>query len=78
MPKIVCLCNTIIDLSEIPSKNQLHLIEDTTLDNFGNSISAEELYKVSTIAAKCPSCGRLHIFWNGFKTAASVYLEEKH
>jgi hypothetical protein len=77
MPKILCICETIIDLFEIPSINQLLLIEDVHYDKFNGSIDSEKLYKEMLLVARCKECKRLYIYENGFNTNPIIYKLER-
>lgn len=77
MPKIRCVCNYIIDLGGIPSQEQYLMISDVLFDKyFDTEVKAEVLYSEMTIVAKCPNCGRLHIFYNGFDKEPVIYKIE--
>jgi hypothetical protein len=76
MPKILCNCNTIIPLGEIPSSHQFLIISDVNFDNFQDQVNAEDVYAAMEIVAKCPNCARLHIFWDGYKSPQTVYKIE--
>ena len=73
MPKIKCICNYIIGLGEIPSEHQFLIISDVDYDKLGNDIDPVALYQDMTLMVKCPNCGRLHIFWNGFDNPQVIY-----
>lgn len=77
MPKIICKCKEIIDLSEIPTPNQYMFISDIDYDKFTGSIDSEDLYMEMNIMIKCPNCGRLHIYWDGFDNPSKIYTFEK-
>ncbi|NRT13762.1 phage FluMu protein Com [Flavobacterium sp. 28A] len=77
MPKIICeKCNEIINLSEIPSKNQWMIISDIHLDECweNDNINSDKLYSKMEIMVKCPNCQTLHVFWNGFEKKPQIYL----
>lgn len=76
MPKVDCKCNTIIWLGEIPSQNQWSMISDVEYDQFQGQIDAEVLYSKMNIFVKCPVCGRLHVFWDGFDKPQTIYKKE--
>ena len=77
MPKIKCKCENVISLSEIPSPHQLMIISDEEYDQFFDKIDAELLYSKMDIVVKCNVCERLHVFWNGFDKAQSIYKKEE-
>ena len=73
MPKILCKCNYVIDLGGIPSRNQFLIISDVDFDKFQKQVDPEDVYSEMQVVAKCPNCGRLHIFWDGFNSPQSIY-----
>ena len=77
MPKIRCKCNFVIGLGQIPSPDQFMIISDVEYDHFEGQVDSEEIYSAMKVVAKCPNCGRIHIFWNGFDNPQTIYkLEE--
>jgi hypothetical protein len=77
MPKIKCICGNVIGLSEIPSPNQLLIISDEDFDGiYSECINPDKLYEKFNIVAKCKVCGRLHVFWDGFDKAPTIYKPE--
>ena len=79
MPRVFCKCGNDIDLSMIPSTNQLMMIEDEKYDKyFQGNLDAEYLYAEMMLVAKCEVCKRLYIFENGFANDPIIYqLEER-
>ncbi|PWG82120.1 hypothetical protein [Pararcticibacter amylolyticus] len=75
MPRIKCVCEYVIQLGDIPSDNQLMIIEDKDFEKFFDvkELEAELIYSSMKIAARCPNCGRLHIFWDGFDHPQMIY-----
>ena len=73
MPKVVCLCNEVINLSDIPSSNQLLLIDDVKYEKYFDSIDAEKLYEEMTLVVRCPNCRRLYVYENGFENNPLIY-----
>lgn len=74
MPKIRCTCDEVISLSEIPNPYEYLLISDNDFESiYSDVISADLFYEKSRIVVKCPDCGRLHIFWDGFDKPGVVY-----
>jgi hypothetical protein len=77
MPKYICNCGNPINLSDIPSPNQLLMIEDLDYDKFFEKIDAEELYGEMMLVVRCNACKRLYIFENSFDKEPIIYkLEE--
>jgi hypothetical protein len=78
MPKILCDCVDSIPLGAIPSSNQYLIISDVDFEPFFElKVNAEDVYAAMKLAAKCPECGRLHIFWDGFHKPGIVYKVEE-
>ena len=77
MPKFLCNCKNVINLSEIPSPNQLLIISDVELDKFSGMIDSKKLYEKMIIVAACNVCKRLHIFRNGYNQAPDTYYPEE-
>jgi len=73
MPKVVCLCKEVINLSDIPSSNQLLMIEDVKYDKYFDSIDAEKLYEEMTLVVRCQNCKRLYVYENGFENDPLIY-----
>lgn len=77
MPKFICKCNNVIDLSGIPSKHQFLFVADAEYDKFKGDINTDDLYARMQIFIECPVCSRIHIFWNGFDNLPAVYNKEE-
>ncbi|QQT26617.1 MULTISPECIES: hypothetical protein [Sphingobacterium] len=73
MPKIRCVCDYIINLSEIPSPNQYLIISDVEMDTYVGQVDVEQLYMAMKIVARCSNCGRLHVFYDGFDEDPVIY-----
>lgn len=77
MPKHICKCGHAINLSDIPSSNQLLFIEDQNFDKFFDRIDAEVLYQEMKLIVRCNICKRLYIFESGYENDPIIYnLEE--
>ncbi|GGJ30428.1 hypothetical protein [Paenibacillus hunanensis] len=74
MPKLLCTCNNILNLQDIPCKVQYNFISDVDYDKYHDNINAEELYQEMKIFVECDKCGRLWFFWNGFDEEPLEYL----
>ncbi|ASS48068.1 MAG: hypothetical protein A3D31_00735 [Candidatus Fluviicola riflensis] len=77
MPKILCECDEVIRLHDIPSPNVLMMISDEEYDEFSGLIDAEELYMRMKMIVKCPSCKRLYFFSKGIESPAEIYTFER-
>ena len=76
MPKVICKCDNIISLSDIPSPHQSLMISDMEYNKFWESIDAEKLYKAMTLVVHCDKCMRLLIYKDGFDKEPTVYTKE--
>lgn len=76
MPNIICKCNQLIELGAIPSPNQHLIVSDIRFEEFQGLVDAEEIYNVMQLVAKCPYCGRLHVFWDGSDKPQTIYKQE--
>ena len=74
MPKLRCDCDTIINYGNIPAADEWLLISDIDFDQFSEEVNAEKLYHRFVHMLKCPTCQRLHIYWNGFTKSPTTYL----
>ena len=76
MPSILCRCGEKLGYGEIPNPIEWLAISDKEYDAFACDINAEELYRNMRSFLKCPSCGRLWMFWDGFEGLPTVYAPE--
>lgn len=76
MPKIICKCDNIISMGEIPNPDEWLLISDVEYDKFAGEIDTEALYMQMKGMLKCNRCGRLWFFWNGYDNPPSCYKPE--
>jgi hypothetical protein len=68
MAKFRCYCDTIIQTSGlIPNPNEWKGLSDQQFDEWDGQIDVEEIYRAATSFFKCPTCGRLWFYWNGFE-----------
>lgn len=74
MPKLRCKCDTIINYGTIPAVDEWLLISDVDFDQFMGEIDTEALYRRFVHMLKCPTCQRLHIFWDGFSNMPTEYI----
>ena len=74
--KIICQCGEWLRYGDIPNQIEYLFISDVEYDNVIGSIDAEELYRRLNHFLKCPNCGRLHIFWEGFGKEQKIYTPE--
>jgi hypothetical protein len=69
MPKRVCLCGVVINLSAIPCPEGYRLASELELEKLsamGLSNTADfldELWRRSCRCLKCSNCGRLVVYW---------------
>jgi len=77
MAKFRCICRTIIQTSgPIPNELEWKIISDVEFDRFEGLVDAEEVYMASRSVFKCPTCGRLWIFWRGMDEPPQCYKPE--
>jgi hypothetical protein len=74
MSSIICKCQKHLHISgEIPNPVEWLIISDAAYDGFSGLIDAEGLYRAFRHMLKCPDCGRLWVYWDGFKGVAKCY-----
>lgn len=74
MPTLNCACGHRISYSAIPSPDEWLLISDVEFDSFSGMVDAEDIYRAMKSLLKCPVCGRLWVFWNGYQDVAQEYV----
>jgi uncharacterized protein with PIN domain len=62
-----------LDFGNVPNSIEWLMISDTRFDEFTGNVDAEELYAEFEHFLKCSKCGRLWMFWNGFKHQPACY-----
>jgi hypothetical protein len=45
-------------------------------DKFSGQVDAEEIYNAMKSLIKCPSCGMMWFFWNGFQAEPQQYIPQ--
>lgn len=76
MPKVLCKCGHWINLSDIPSPNQMLIISDIEYDKFQGLVDPEKIFMAMHIVAVCSVCGRLYIYYNGFDKPPTIYKKD--
>ncbi|MCO5973360.1 hypothetical protein [Actinoallomurus soli] len=77
MSKIRCVCKTILSTSgEIPNPIEWKVMSDSKFDEFSGSVDAEEIYRSCGSIFRCPTCGRLWVFWNDLGEDPQLYAPE--
>ena len=76
MPKLVCKCKNILDLSPIPCRDQYLFISDMEFDTVPDELPAGDLYSKFELFFECPNCERLWVYWNGFSNPPKIYQLE--
>ena len=74
MPGLECKCGHRISYTEIPCKDEWLVISDCDYDAFSGQVDAEDVFRAMTSMLKCPACGRLWVFWEGFGRRPSEYV----
>ena len=75
MPKMKCKCDTILNYGKIPCPLEYCFISDVEYDKIDATIEWQELYARMNSFLKCPTCGRVWIFWDGFQECATEYIK---
>jgi len=85
MPKLLCKCGTVIDLSRVPAPNEFSLIPESSIEAAGDQaeqgrLDRESLFKVLDETARpvveCPKCRRLHVRESGLGGKYMSYVVE--
>jgi hypothetical protein len=75
MPGLGCKCGYRISYGEIPCSDEYLFISDTEFEShWDKELDTQKLYEAMNGFLKCPTCGRLWIFWNGYQKAAQEFL----
>ena len=74
MPKMLCRCGEVLRWSEIPNPIEWLLIADTAYDAYREPVDPVELYRAMRHLLRCPACGRLWVFWDGFGGEPTEYV----
>lgn len=77
MPKMLCTCGEVLRWGEIPNPIEWLMIADGDFDRFRGPVEAEEIYRAMTHLLRCPRCGRIWVFWEGFAAAPEEYVPVK-
>ncbi len=81
MPKILCRCENLIDLTPIPCPDGFEMISEDEMNSLYSAPSGaaedfiERFRRVSQQVYKCPYCGRLLVFWNKDQKATFYNLD---
>ena len=76
MPKVKCVCDQTISYSEIPNPNEWLMISDHHFDRFSGKVDTEDIYRAMLPILKCPECGRLLVYWDGWNQPPAIYKRE--
>ncbi|TQV88292.1 hypothetical protein [Aliikangiella coralliicola] len=76
MPAYMCKCRTRVSVGRIPCDHQWNFMSDVELDRYEDKADVEELYKEMKEFFKCPSCERLAMFWDGWDSNPTFYIED--
>ena len=75
MPKMLCTCDNVIFLHEIPCPHEWRLISDVEYGRLWEEHAThEQIADATTLAVKCDECGRLFIYWDGFDKQPTEYV----
>ncbi|CAB3783741.1 hypothetical protein LMG28138_01700 [Pararobbsia alpina] len=76
MPSIKCECGHRICYGDIPCSDEWLMMSDTAFDKHHGQVDVDELYRAMTHVLKCPDCGWLWVYWNGFRNDPQGYRPE--
>lgn len=74
MPGITCACGTQISYGEIPCANEWLFLSDPDFEKLTGQVDAEAIYRAMKSFLRCPRCGRLWVFWNGYGEPPQEFL----
>jgi hypothetical protein len=74
MPGLDCRCGLRIGYGEIPCSDEYLLISDVEFEPFWEEMDVERLYNSMRGVLKCPRCGRLWVFWDGYQNVAQEFM----
>ena len=74
MPKILCTCGDTIPFHRLDEPNEWMMINAAALYQLPDSARKSEIFPQLTGMLKCPVCGRLWVFWEGFGENPQEYL----
>lgn len=77
MPKYICKCGNVIDLSDIPNSNQILMIEDVNFDKYFDNFNPIDLHQEMILTIRCNECKRLYIFEEGYDKNPIIYKKEE-
>ena len=78
MAKFDCKCGNVITTSgQIPNPDEWLMMSDVEFDTLDSNIDSEELYKKMVSLFVCNRCKRIWIFWKGFKSEPTPYINEE-
>jgi len=78
MGKLLCRCETVLRLSgPIPNPIEWKLISDEEFEKFSGMVDAEAVYLAAKSAFRCPTCGRLWVYWDGLDRQPTCYAIER-
>ena len=89
MATIKCICGDSFSDGSIPNEFEYNLVPDVSVERLvadvqeivveGEDVDVRIGYKIMTSGPtvyKCPSCGRLLVFWDGIDTPSTSYAPE--
>lgn len=74
MPALNCKCGQRLNYGEIPCPDEWLFISDKAFDAFSDATDAEEIYRAMSSFLKCPRCGRLWVFWDGYESTPQEFV----
>lgn len=74
MAILYCRCGHLIDYGVIPCPEEWLFVADDVFDRFSGATDVDEIYRAMRSFLKCPACGRLWVFWDGFSQPPEEYV----
>ncbi len=78
MASILCKCGERLQLGLIPNPTEWLTVSDVEFDSLGVEVNSAAMYEKMTHFLKCPKCGRLWFYWNGFSEDPVCYTPEDY
>ncbi|GMU25073.1 MAG: hypothetical protein AMXMBFR13_51440 [Phycisphaerae bacterium] len=74
MPSYLCKCSKRIDYTKIPADASYHLVADEDVDILEDIVTHTAQWQKGIQVLRCPQCDRLWVFWQGFGSAPTEYV----
>jgi hypothetical protein len=74
MPKMLCGCGATLRMGSIPSPIEWRMIADERFAEIEGQVDADAICRAATTLIRCPTCSRLHVFWDASSDRAAEYV----